>query len=149
MIYVAIGLAPDSDLTLADLDNTGGLSAIIAFPYTSDTSGNADGAISIYRHNPTDPPCAPPQKLVMVNSGNNGEHPILQWNANIERDLDYYAIYKGYQNSKSAPINWNSTPSATTTNTTWTDLFTTINTSAPSSVHYRITAMDLSNQESN
>lgn len=93
-------------------------------------------------------PPAAPQNLVMVNAGNNGENPVLEWDANSEPDLQHYAIYKGYQDSKSDPIIWNSTPTATTTNTTWTDPFTTIDTSAPSRVHYRITAVDDADNES-
>lgn len=91
---------------------------------------------------------AAPQNLTIVNAGNNGENPILQWDANTETDIQHYAIYKGYQDSKTDPINWNSSPTTTTTNTTWTDPITTIDTSAPSSVHYRITAVDLADNES-
>jgi hypothetical protein len=86
--------------------------------------------------------CLPPQNLTITNAGQNGQHPILSWTANTEPDLSSYKIYRGYQESKTAPINWNSTPTATVTTTTWTDPVVTIDTAAPSSVHYRITAVD-------
>ncbi len=87
-------------------------------------------------------PPGPPQNLAITNAGQNGQHPILSWSANTEPDLTNYKIYRGYQESKTAPINWNSTATATVTTTTWTDPAVTIETAAPSSVHYRITAVD-------
>ena len=96
----------------------------------------------------SDFPPAAPQNLIITNAGQNGQNVILAWDANTEPDLNHYAIYRGYQDSKTSPIYWNSSPSATTTNTTWTDPFVKINTSAPSFVHYRITAVDEANNES-
>lgn len=90
----------------------------------------------------------PPKNLVITNAGSNGQNPVLQWNASSEPNLQYYAVYRGYQDSKTSPINWLTNPVATTTNTTWMDPFVTINTSAPSSVHYRVTAVDNANNES-
>lgn len=89
-----------------------------------------------------------PQNLVISNAGQNGQNPILQWTANAEPDFTSYKVYRGYQESKTAPIYWNSTPTATVTTTTWTDPAVTIETAAPSSVHYRITAVDNANNAS-
>lgn len=90
----------------------------------------------------------PPKNLEIPNAGNNGENPVLEWDASGEVNLQHYAVYKGYQDSKSDPVVWNSSPTATTTNTTWTDQFTTIDTDATSSVHYRVTAVDDADNES-
>jgi len=96
-------------------------------------------------------PPGPPQNLVMPNAGQNGQHPILQWTANSEPDFSYYQIFRGAQDTPTSPIDWNawgSNPVATTTSTTWTEPLIIINTSSQSSVHYRITAVDNSNNVS-
>jgi len=93
-------------------------------------------------------PPAAPQNLTLPTRTNDGQHPNLQWDANSEPDIDHYAIYRGYQDSKTDPINWNSTPSGTTSNTTWTDPFVTISGSANSRVNYRVTAVDSASNES-
>jgi hypothetical protein len=95
------------------------------------------------------PPPGPPQNLQITNVGQNGQHPILQWSANTEPDFASYKVYRGYQNSKTSPINWLTNPVATVTTTTWTDPLVTIDTSAPSSVHYRLKAVDAANNYSN
>jgi len=92
---------------------------------------------------------AAPQNLVMTNWGQNGQHPHLTWDANTEPDLDHYAIYRGYRDSKTDPtIDWDTIPAATTTGTSWTDPWITIDTSAPGIVYYRITAIDVASNES-
>lgn len=90
-------------------------------------------------------PPGPPQNLVMPNANQNGQKPILQWSANTEPDFSQYRIFRGYQDTQTSPILWDNNPTATTTNTTWTEPIITINTSSPSSVHYRINAVDNSN----
>lgn len=96
-------------------------------------------------------PPAAPQNLAMPNAGQNGQHPILQWTANTEPDLSLYQIFRGGQDTPTSPIDWNAWgagPVATTTSTTWTEPLIRINTSASSSVHYRITAVDNANNVS-
>ena len=93
-------------------------------------------------------PPGPPQNLDITNKGQNGQNVILAWDANTEPDFDHYAIYRGYQDDKFSPVNWLSNPVATTSATRWTDPVVKINTSAPSSVHYRITAIDDAANES-
>ena len=91
---------------------------------------------------------APPTNLVITNSGQNGQHPILQWTASPDPDLASYKVYRGYQDSKLDPIIWLTNPVATVTTTTWTDGLVTIDTGAPSSVHYRLKAVDSANNYS-
>ncbi len=93
-------------------------------------------------------PPGPPQNFTILNRTSDGQHPILQWDANTEPDLDHYAIYRGEQETKADPINWFSSPAATTANTTWTDPIVTINSSFTNRIHYRITAVDDANNES-
>ncbi|MFQ5675973.1 MAG: FlgD immunoglobulin-like domain containing protein [bacterium] len=93
----------------------------------------------------TTPPSAP-QNLVLVNSGQNGQNPILQWDANTEPDLDHYQIYRGDQDFPGGSIFWHSV--ATASNTNWTDPWITIDTSGPATVYYKITAVDQSGNES-
>lgn len=121
-----------------------------------DTHSFTDIAITNIRQNGSDmifdflansPPAAP-QNLFIVNAGSNGQHPVLQWDANTEPDLDHYNIYRGWQQSKTDPIDWDSFPAATTTNTTWTDPVVTMDISATTSVHYRVTAVDDADNES-
>lgn len=118
----------------------------VAFEIISDNG--ISFTVDFYNSNAPNPPPAAPQNLVITNAGQNGQNVILAWDANTEPDLDHYAIYRGYQDDKFSPVNWLSNPVATTTSTTWTDPFVKINTSAPSSVHYRITAVDDANNES-
>ncbi len=91
------------------------------------------------------PPSAP-QNLVLTNAGQNGQNPILQWNANTEPDLDHYGIHRGDQDSPGGSIFWHTV--VTTTNTTWTDTQIIINTSGSATVYYKITAVDTAEQES-
>ncbi len=91
---------------------------------------------------------APATNLQITNPGADNQHPILQWTTSVDPDLDHYAIYRGEQESKADPINWFSSPAATTSNTTWTDPIVTINSSFTNRMHYRITAVDDANNES-
>lgn len=108
---------------------------------------NAIGSSMTFDFAENSPP-GPPKNLVISNAGQDGQNVILAWSANSEPDLDDYAIYRGYQDSETDPINWLSSPSGTTSNTTWTDPFVKINTSATTFVHYRITAVDDASNES-
>ncbi|MFQ5771548.1 MAG: FlgD immunoglobulin-like domain containing protein [bacterium] len=78
--------------------------------------------------------------------GNNGQHPVLQWDANTEPDLDHYTVYRGYNNLETGEIIWNSV--ATPTNTTWVDNDVTINTSSQTVFRYKTTAVDDASNES-
>ncbi|MFQ5675889.1 MAG: FlgD immunoglobulin-like domain containing protein, partial [bacterium] len=91
-------------------------------------------------------PPAAPQNLVISNAGQNGQNIKLKWDANNETDLNHYAIYRGYQ-SGAGQIFWGGVV-ATTSNTNWTDTSFQINTSSSDKVHYRITAVDQANNES-
>ena len=96
-------------------------------------------------------PPGPPQNLVMPNANQNGQKPFLQWSTNTEPDFNHYQIFRGGQDTPTSPIDWNawgSGPIATTTSTTWNEPLITIDTSSPSSVHYRITAVDNANNVS-
>ncbi|MFQ5583735.1 MAG: FlgD immunoglobulin-like domain containing protein [Calditrichia bacterium] len=95
----------------------------------------------------TNSPPTVPQNLVIANAGQNGQSPILQWDANTEPDLDHYTIYRGYNDLETGQIIWNSV--ATTTNTTWTDYDVTINTASQTTFRYKITAVDTASNESN
>lgn len=64
----------------------------------------------------------------------------LAWAANTEPDLDHYGFYRGIQDDKYFPINWSSSPVATTVNTSWTDPSYKHDATAPSFILYRITA---------
>jgi len=120
----------------------------VAFQIISDNGTSF--TVDFYNSNAPNPPPAAPTNLVITNYGQNGQHPILQWSANSEPDLDYYAIYRGLQAHKLDPISWSPSPVATTSNTTWTDTEYTMATS-PSygpQANYRITAIDDADNES-
>ena len=96
-----------------------------------------------------DPAPEAPADLEISNAGQNGQNPQLSWDANSEFDLDHYAIFQGFQTSGTGPISWNSNPAGTTSNTSWTDQSFKIDTGAGSDVvHYRITAIDDADNES-
>ncbi len=90
-----------------------------------------------------------PKNLRIVNANQDGQNVMLAWDPNKEHDFLHYAIYRGYREDKFSPVNWSSIPVATTVAATWTDPIVKINSSAPSSVHYRVTAVDSANNESN
>ena len=88
----------------------------------------------------------PPQNLQIPNAGQNGQNPILAWDANSEPNLNHYQIYRGYNDLETGQIIWNAV--ATTTNTSWTDYDVTINSSSQTRFYYKITAVDDDNIES-
>ncbi len=95
-------------------------------------------------------PPGPPQNLVITNPGANGSHPILQWNANTEPDLDHYLVWRGTTpNWKTTPVTWETSPTASVTSTTWTDMATIINLSTLNATYYRLTAVDNAGNQSN
>ncbi len=95
-----------------------------------------------------DAPPDRPQNLYIPNRTSNGAKPVVKWDANSEPDLNHYAIYRGYKDSWPQAISWGNNPVTTTTSTSWIDNSTTINTSTTSSVHYRATAVDDADNES-
>ncbi len=91
-------------------------------------------------------PPAAPQNLVMTNAGQNGQSPVLVWDANnTEPDFMEYRIWRGNEFEESS-IDWQQI--GTTTNTTYTDYEVTIQTSSSSTAHYKICAVDDESTES-
>ncbi|MFQ5605106.1 MAG: FlgD immunoglobulin-like domain containing protein [bacterium] len=116
----------------------------VAFEVKSDNGTSF--TVDFYNSNAPNPPPDAPKNLVITNVGQNGENPVLQWDANTEPDLDNYNIYRGYNDLETGQIIWNSV--ATATNTTWTDYDVTINTASQTTFRYKITAVDNASNES-
>ncbi len=133
------------NLDLADVENTGGLSAAISMTVET-TFGEIQGAVYLFKHNGNPAP-APPKNLTV--SGQAGQHPFLQWDANNERDLSGYKIYKSY--SSNGVFNLLATLPAT--QVSYVDNSETVITGLPQAnerrVYYKITALDNQPQESN
>lgn len=88
------------------------------------------------------PPSAPQNFTV---SGNVGEHPVCDWDANSEPDLTGYNLYKN-----EAGTGWALFQTLNKSTTTYTDMSVTIGQGGKGSdnVCYKVSAVDISNQES-
>lgn len=126
-------------LKLADIENTGGLSVL--FTSNGGIIGGEYNALHVFRHDGNPSP-APPKRLVV--SASAGSHPYLTWNANTERDLDEYWIYK-----KIGGGEWNYLTS--TQNTYFEDENETVlvgNYANETYAYYKLKAVDISNNQS-
>ncbi len=130
-------------LALADVENTGGLSAAISTTFTS-IQGETYGTVYLFKHDGNPAP-APPRNLAV--SGQAGQHPFLQWGANSERDLSQYQIYKSYTNN-----NFTLLATVPSTQTYYEDVSETIVGGLPRwnerTAYYKVTALDNQPQES-
>jgi len=105
---------------------------------------NAFGAVNLI----ISPPAAP-QNLRITNPSSQWANPILLWDANSEPDLDHYLVWRGTTpNWKTIPITWETSSAANVTGTTWTDNLTRIDLNTLNSTYYRVTAVDVANNES-
>lgn len=96
-------------------------------------------------------PPSKPQHLYV--SGHNNYHPIIQWLANIEPDLDKYKIYRGANTQGYEPIAYSLIATIDAFDksgpvTSYMDTSITIDTSGDLAVYYKITAVDTSSYES-
>lgn len=86
------------------------------------------------------PPAAPTNLGL---TGSQGQHPQLDWDANDEADLDSYKIYR-----KEGTGNWIHIGTVSSSTTTWTDGGVTVGDKFDPWVYYKITAVDIIEEES-
>lgn len=107
---------------------------------------NTGTTVNVKLHVNYDPPAAP-QNLDISNRNNNGQSPILVWDASSSPNISHYVIDVGQQFSPSQPVIWNN-DWGTTTSTTWTDTWSTIDSQDPQKIYYRVKAVNTLSQDS-
>lgn len=102
---------------------------------------------TVYPADPTIPPL-PPQNLYYELDGSN--HPVLNWDANIEDDIDQYKVYRKFHNLFGDPYTWECIATVNHPTTQHTDLEVTYSPNAPrgSGAYYYVTAVDNVGSES-